>query len=526
MNGIDPAVRLTHAGRRSWLAQVDWGTAVAFALPFTLYLLTLAPTIYNLDSAELTTAAATGGLVRATGYPLYLILGRIWSLLPIGDVGYRMNLFSAFSGALTIALAERVLRRWQVGPWAAFGALGLLACAPFFWALSLIAEVYTLHTALMAGLILLLLRWADRPTPARLALVGLTVGLSLAHHAATALLIPALVWFVLTRAPRRALAPRSLLLSLAAMLLGLSVYLYLPLRFSATPAFNYAGTYDAQGAFMPLNLGTPHGIWWLISGRAFAGQMLAYRGADLWRETAHFGAQLWQAFFVLGVGPGLLGMALLVRRDWRLGGMLLAMFGFSAGFYIDYRVVDKDTMFLPAYLVWALWLGVGYEQLLAWTRQTGAGPARAWSTRWLHGVLAGAVLTAVAWNWQWVDLSGDWSARQRAEAILAVAEPRALVFGWWDTVPVVEYLQLVEGLRPDVKAVNRFLIAPHDMARLIETEIADRPVYVDTLSEDLLREMDARSAGPLYRLQPRRESAGRREAVPKNVSSLEFDTWE
>jgi hypothetical protein len=302
--------------------------------------------------------------------------------------------------------------------------------------------------------------------------------------------------------------------------------LYLPLRFSATPAFNYAGTYDAQGAFMPLDLGTPQGIWWLISGRAFAGQMLAYRGADLWRETAHFGAQLWQAFFVLGVGPGLLGMALLVRRDWRLGGMLLAMFGFSAGFYIDYRVVDKDTMFLPAYLVWALWLGVGYEQLLAWTRQTGAGPARAWSTRWLHGVLAGAVLTAVAWNWQWVDLSGDWSARQRAEAILAAAEPRALIFGWWDTVPVVEYLQLVEGLRPDVKAVNRFLIAPYDMARLIETEIADRPVYVDTLSEDLLREMDARSAGPLYRLQPRRESAGRREAVPKNVSSLEFDTWE
>jgi len=153
----------------SW---VDWRSVAAFGLPFTLYLLTLAPTIYNLDSAELTTAAATGGITRATGYPLYLLLGYLWSFIPVGDVGYRMNLFSAFNGALTIALAERILRRWRVGPWAAFGALGLLTSATYFWALSLIAEVYTLHTALMAGLILLLLRWADAPSPRRLALAG------------------------------------------------------------------------------------------------------------------------------------------------------------------------------------------------------------------------------------------------------------------------------------------------------------------------------------------------------------------
>jgi len=152
-----------------WRRILDWRTGVAFGLPLGLYVLTLAPTIYNLDSAEFTTAAATGGIVRATGYPLYLLLGRVWSRLPIRDVGYRMNLFSAWHGALTVALAERVLRRLGVGPWAALGALGLLATAPFFWALSLIAEVYTLHTALMAAIILALLSWSEDPTPRRLA---------------------------------------------------------------------------------------------------------------------------------------------------------------------------------------------------------------------------------------------------------------------------------------------------------------------------------------------------------------------
>jgi hypothetical protein len=78
---------------------VDWSSLAAFGFPFLIYILTLAPTIYNLDSAELTTAVAANGIVRATGYPLYLILGKIWSGLPIGDMGFRMNLFSAFCGS-------------------------------------------------------------------------------------------------------------------------------------------------------------------------------------------------------------------------------------------------------------------------------------------------------------------------------------------------------------------------------------------------------------------------------------------
>src|SRR5512139_4039834 len=131
----------------------------SFFLPLILDLFTLAPTVYNLDSAELTTAAATLGITRATGYPLYTLLGFAWSKLPIGDVGLRLNLFSAFFGALTIFLADRVLVQWKVHWVASLGGLGLLATAPYFWGLSSIAEVYTLHTALMAGILLALQNW-------------------------------------------------------------------------------------------------------------------------------------------------------------------------------------------------------------------------------------------------------------------------------------------------------------------------------------------------------------------------------
>jgi hypothetical protein len=486
------------------LTSVGWRTVAAFGLPFILYVFTLAPTIYNLDSAELTTAAATGGIVRATGYPLYLTLGWMWSRLPIGDVGYRMNLFSAFSGALTVAFAERILRRLRVGPWATCGALGLLACSTFFWALSLIAEVYTLHTALMAGLILLLLRWADAPTPRRLALVGLVMGLSLSHHAATVLLILGCAWYVVTVAPRQALTSRSLVFALGALLAGLGVYLYLPLRYGANPAFNYAGRYDASGTFNPVNLQTPSGIWWLISAQSFASNVFAYRWGELWLEVRQFGVQLWRAFFAIGIGPGLLGMVVLLRRNWRLGGMLLLMFVSNAGFYITYRVSDKVTMFLPVYLLWALWLGVGYQWLLEWVRNVDDVLIQRWSLGLSRGVIVCAVLPAAAWNVRLVNLSDDWSARTRGEEILQQVEPNALVLGWWDTVPLIEYLQLVEGQRPDVQAINRFLVAYDDMCRLIEREVPRRPVYIDNRPACLLQSVKAEPVGPLYRLRPRK----------------------
>lgn len=485
---------------RTRLLSFDWRALAAFGLPFTLYLLTLAPTVYNLDSAELTTAAATGGIVRATGYPLYLLLGRLWTWLPIGDVGYRMNLFSAFSAALTVWLADRILRRLNVGPWAAFGALGLLAAAEYFWALALIAEVYTLHTALMAGLILSLLHWADRPTPVRLLLVGLLLGLGLSHHAATALLIPGVVWYVLLVARQRAFRFSMMAASVGGVIMGLSLYLYLAWQSGTQPAFNYAGQYDALGVFHPINLRTPQGLWWLISGQAFANQMFGYHGRELWREVQMYLIYLWRAFFAVGIGPGVVGMVVLLRREPRLGGALLLMFGVSAAFYIDYRVIDKDTMFLPTYLVWALWLGVGYQWLLDRVREF--QPVGHWGSALVQGVLIGAVVLAVGWNWRLVDRSADRSARQRGEAILSQAEPNALIFGWWDTVPVVEYLQLVEGQRSDVHVINRFLIPHAAFTALILREAFLRPVYVDSPPAEVLTTLRVEPAGVLYRLRP------------------------
>ncbi len=481
-----------------WLAR-EWSGLAAFCFPLLLYFFTLAPTFFSLDSAELTTAVATNGILRSTGYPLYVVVGRIWLavLPPVGDVGYRMNLLSAMCGALTILFVERILRHLRVEAWERLAAVGLLACASMFWSMSLVAEVYTLHTALLTAVIFLLLRWSVAPAPVRLFWPALLAGLSLGNHLSTVLLIPGYVWFVLVHRPDYLRKPRFWLVGLVALLASVAIYLILPLNFRASPAFNYAGHFDATGTFLAVDLSTVDGLWWLISGTTFQGLMFGYRLAELPVEIGRFAREFWIAFFAIGVGPGIAGIVALWRKDWRFASTWTWLFVPTAVFFINYRVPDKNTMFLPLFVLWAIALGVGYQWLSELLRQGSPTSRRPWISR---AIVLGAVLLALAWNWSQVDLSHDWSSRQESEAMLQQVEADAVVLGRWRTIPGLQYLQLVEGQRPDVKLINRFLISHQDMRQYILAEVAHRPVYIDDLYYGLPPGVTAAEAGSLFLL--------------------------
>jgi hypothetical protein len=190
---------------------------------------------------------------------------------------------------------------------------------------------------------------------------------------------------------------------------------------------------------------------------------------------------------------------------------LLLMFIFNAGFYINYRVIDKDTMFLPTFIIWALWLGLGYHFLFAWLKENLEDiRMRKWGLSVIKVSVMGAVLLAMIWNWRITDLSNDHSARDRGERILAIAENNSLIFGWWDTIPVIQYLQLVEGQHPDVKAINRFLIKDEDMLQAIQNEIDNRPIYIDSVSKEVLLIARPEREHLLYKLTPQIQIGGGR----------------
>jgi uncharacterized membrane protein len=107
-----------------------------------LYVRTLAPGLLYGDSGEFQTLAYSLGMSHPTGYPVYILLARLFTLLPLGDPAWRVNLFSAVLGALTIAcvyLIMRMLSGWRL---AAVAAALTLAITPLFWYFSIITELY------------------------------------------------------------------------------------------------------------------------------------------------------------------------------------------------------------------------------------------------------------------------------------------------------------------------------------------------------------------------------------------------
>ena len=97
----------------AWFSPVNWISAVlSYAVSLSVYIYTLQPTVGLEDSGELVTAAYRLGVPHPPGYPFWTIMSKIFSLLPIGhDIAYRVNLFSAFTGALAAGMITLIITK-------------------------------------------------------------------------------------------------------------------------------------------------------------------------------------------------------------------------------------------------------------------------------------------------------------------------------------------------------------------------------------------------------------------------------
>jgi hypothetical protein len=414
-----------------------------------LYWRTAAPTVFGLDSAELTTGAATLGLVHAPGYPLYLLLGHSFISLPLGgDVGYRLNLMSALFAALTTLFLYLALIRLVQHRFSALVAALLFAFSHYFWNEAIVAEVYTLNTCLVAAILYLMLLWRGRGQIAWLCVAAWLYGLSFGNHLSVMLLGPGLAVWLLAFSGRR-MSWSWWGVCCALFVLGLGIYLYLPLRYLADPDLNYATWY------FEVDLTTWDGFWWMVSAEMFRSLAFAFSPAELTAEFWSFLRWLTENFLGIGLLLGLGGMIYDAKRRPLLHLGLGLMFLLPSFFFINYGALDKVTMFLSVYLVWAIWIGLGVDELWRGIANLPLHPSeRERTTRQSSAVLL-VLLASVAWlNYSRVDMSRAWDARKRGARIFSVLPEESVFFGSWAEIPILEYLQIVEGQRPDVVLRN------------------------------------------------------------------------
>ena len=417
-----------------------------------VYWRTLLPTVSSWgDSAKFQYLAQVWGIPHPTGYPLYLLLTRLFALLPWGDLAYRVNLLSAMCGALAAGLLALVALRISRDPLAAGAAALLAAFSPVFWSQAVVAEVYALNAVWVALCLLLILRWRETASPAALYAFMLAYGLSFSHHLSMILLLPAFLFWVIGRQPGALIRPRNLAVGLLAIGLGIAPYSYILLRASQGAAYSEFPALAGRSwlaAFVDY-----------VSGAQFRGGFFAAfaHGPAALLDRASLCAQLLvQQFGWWGIALGGWGLVVLWRRDRQLTiGLVLAALGETI-FALGYDIIDPEVYFIPSYLIWALFIAGG---LAALAQQLAARLRRPRIRRvlWTAGCLALPLLSLVL-HWPAADRSADFSARRWAEAFMQNLEDNALVVMpqpyFYSQRQILLYMMLAEGVKPGLRFIQ------------------------------------------------------------------------
>ena len=143
----------------------DYVVALVIGLAgFALYAATAAPSVATLfdDSLEFQVVLPTLGIAHPSGYPLYTLLGKLFTLLiPFRDAAGRANLLSALCAGAALGVLYLLAQKIAGNRAAAATATVLFALSPAWWSQATIAEVYALHGLLVVLFLYLLLRWEE-----------------------------------------------------------------------------------------------------------------------------------------------------------------------------------------------------------------------------------------------------------------------------------------------------------------------------------------------------------------------------
>lgn len=479
---------------------------------FVIYLFTLAPDVYGFDSAELATGVYSMGIVHPPGYPLYMLVGKLFTFLPIRSEIYRLNLMSAFFAALTVLLLYKVIFRLIGRAWTAWVASAFLGFSIYFWQMSVVAEVYTLHTFFLVLEILILLNWRESGNNKLLVLFAFAFGLSLTNHTTGLLFAPGFAWMIIS-SPKWKWKPEWYwLASGLSFFAALLLYLYLPIRANSSPALDYIKDYYA------VDVSTISGLYWMISGQAYHFFAFAYHGAEIWQQLLDGIHLIWRNFMGIGLILGLAGAAVSLKKDWKAGLALLLVFLGNFVFYINYRVSDKDTMFLPSFIIISIFIGYGLDFLYDLISKRAVDihlekvTAQGFPIFWTCLAVLGLVL-----NWRWTDMSQAYGPKTYSDTILSTATQNATILSSWSPAVVLEYCQIVEGKRPDLKIINQ---SRREVASYYEYWAKGTPAaeIMNDVSRDELAEVDQMyDQGPVYSIEYDADLARSYEYLPAGV---------
>jgi hypothetical protein len=434
-----------------------------------VYFSTLSPTVQFIDSGELAVVCAKLGIAHPTGYPIYTILGRIFTLLPVKDVIFRVSLMSLLFVCLSNLILFFIILKaiepsfpkektkdfqtYSFQIWAAFLGSLTFSFTPTLWSQVTSNEVYSLNVLFYSLIIILLLFWRSHlgksrgaidPSKERMFfLLVFLYALSFGNHMSTILLFPALVFLVIVTDGRSVLDPKKLILSLLLFILGLSIYIYLPVRSSQNPLLDW-GNPESLSTFKRHVTGWQYQVW-----------MFSESTDRLIANFLNFKRLFFHQFPFYLLPLSVLGIYKLFSNDRKFLFFLLILSLANIFYGINYDIPDIDAYFLSTFLVNSIFMGVGLYFLFQMIQKLKVKKLLLYGIIFCFILLPFVILKK---NYFESDKSKNYLAYDFASNLMRSVKKDAIILtDVWDHYSPWLYLRYIELKRPDVTYVDQEL---------------------------------------------------------------------
>ncbi|MFZ5858045.1 MAG: protein O-mannosyl-transferase family [Chloroflexota bacterium] len=500
--------------------------AGVWILAFALYVRTLAPSLLWGDSAEFQTLAYTLGMTHPSGYMTHILIGKLFTFIPFGNIAWRVNLMSAFFAALAVAQVYLIGRLLNGRRAAALASSALLALAQGFWWRALIAESYATAAGFIASIWLLILLWERTHKWGFLFAAGILGGLSLGIHSTIVMTAVSVLIVMVTSARTKSAWTAAALGALLGATCTLAAFLYVDTNDPPSSIYNtvYRPSLSEFG-LTESQFDTPfERLAAIFPADSFWTYYFSAAPEEIHARLVEFVSFLPAWAFVLI----LLGMLVLFQRaGWRDALYPLAGFLLVWGLAVTVAFSIFREFYVPAMVFLAVWMGAGASAFLdglEWLLKRIPATGRVMRT-----LLVGASsLTLVLLPF--LDARADLQssilrgypefvrrdhiypifapdkAIQDARKILGRLEPNAILFTDWDKLYSLAYTAEVENAREDVSIhsafVNEKMRVADSALAYIDANIDERPIYFTVLSPELSENYQIEDlGGSLYRLR-------------------------
>ena len=448
---------------------------------FIIYMITLAPSVVQIDSGELAAVQATLGIAHPTGYPLFTMLGYLFSLIPLPFTKiFQLNILAAIYCSVAIGVftytikfcldklslfkrsspiqkelskkdkkkqkIENAEKQEEISEntkllSAVFGGL-ILAFSKTFWFQSTSVEVYSLHTLLITLILFFLLKAFvnsfENNKLTHWLVFAFFLALGFTNHLTTLMILPGTAYLYFSRYKFKSTSFKKLIVMILFFIpILILVYSYLPIRASQNPLLNWGNPIDWERIYRHIT-GKQYQVW-LFTSFDSAG-----------KQFTHFFNILPLEFYVTLLFS-LIGLFVCLIKSKKLFLFIFITFAFTVLYSINYDIYDIDSYFLLAFIMLSFFAAFGVFKIL----EMKSLPKNSSII-----IIVVVVLIQFYFNFIKINQSGVYTFEDYTKSVLKSVPEKSIIFSYqWDYfISASYYYQFVEDYRKDVTVIDKELL--------------------------------------------------------------------